>query len=187
MKQIFIIEHLEPELREWCLIEYEHISKILGKSNIWFTNIKNTKDAKKLIKFGSVFQKSVKKMNLKQACLLDPEARKTLSPKDRKYKYFIFGGILGDYPPRRRTQQELTKFLPKTAKRNLGKMQMSTDNAVYTVKKIIKGTPLNKLKFRDDIEIIINEIESTQLPFRYNIVNKKPLLSKKLISYLKGT
>ena len=35
----FIIEHLEPELYDWCLIEYEHISKIVGKENLIFTNI----------------------------------------------------------------------------------------------------------------------------------------------------
>ena len=43
-----IIEHLEPELYDWCLIEYEHISKIAGKGNLIFTNIKNKKETEKL-------------------------------------------------------------------------------------------------------------------------------------------
>ena len=40
---IYVIEHLEPKLWEWCEIEYESISKIVGKENLWFTNIKNEK------------------------------------------------------------------------------------------------------------------------------------------------
>ena len=47
MNQTYIIEHLEPELYEWCLIEYKEISKIAGKENLWFSNI-NPKDKKKL-------------------------------------------------------------------------------------------------------------------------------------------
>ena len=47
----FVIEHLESELYEWCLIEYEHISKIVGKDNLTFTNIKS-EDKKKLRDYG---------------------------------------------------------------------------------------------------------------------------------------
>jgi len=39
-KTVYIIEHLEPKLFPWCMIEYKHISKTVGKSNLWFTNIK---------------------------------------------------------------------------------------------------------------------------------------------------
>ncbi len=42
----FIIEHLEPELYPWCLIEYKHISKIVGKNNLIYTNI--NKEYKKI-------------------------------------------------------------------------------------------------------------------------------------------
>ena len=40
MKNIFVIEHLEPKLWKWCRFEYENMSKIVGKPNILFTNIK---------------------------------------------------------------------------------------------------------------------------------------------------
>src|SRR3989344_4588506 len=46
-KQIYIIEHLEQKLWPWCVIEYKHISKIAGKNNLWFTNIKK-RDIKRL-------------------------------------------------------------------------------------------------------------------------------------------
>ncbi|MBU4086076.1 MAG: hypothetical protein KKB21_00710, partial [Nanoarchaeota archaeon] len=167
MKQIFIIEHLEPELGKWCLIEYKHISKIVRKSNLWFTNIKNNKDKKKLNKLGKVFSESVSRLNLKNSCILDPESSKTLNPKESgKFNYFIFGGILGDYPPRKRTKHELTsKINFKTAKRNIGKEQMSTDNAIYTVKQIVKGKGLKKMKFQDTISIKINKILTIDLPY----------------------
>lgn len=182
---IFVIEHLEPELWHWCLIEYRHISKIVKKDNLWLTNIKK-KDSEKLMKYGKVFSSSIKDFNLKNACVLDPEANEILTPlKAKKFKYFIFGGILGDNPPKRRTNEELTKFLSSIPSFNIGNEQMSTDNAVFVVNQIIKGKSLSDIKFKDNIEIKINDVETTILPYRYALVNGKPLISKKLIRYLK--
>ncbi len=183
-KQTYIIEHLEPKLWEWCFIEYQHISEIIGKENLWFTNIKNKKDATKLRRFGKVYSESVKEMMLNNACILDPEANKTLTPGD-KYGYFIFGGILGDYPPRKRTKEELSTFLPQIEKRNIGKEQMSTDNAVFTVKQIAGGKKLSELKFVDGASIKINDFESVELPYRYNFDNGKPFMSSEIVKYLK--
>lgn len=183
---IFVIEHLEPELWPWCLIEYIHISKIVGRKNLIFTNIKNKNDAKKLSKYSLPLKKSIKDLNLPSACVLDPESPKVLTPlKARKFKYFILGGILGDNPPKRRTNEELTKFLSSIHSFNIGKEQMSTDNAVYVVKEIVKGKKLSNIKFKDNIEIKINDVETTILPYRYALLKGKPLISKKLIRYLK--
>ena len=125
-------------------------------------------------------------MQLINSCILDPDSPTLLSPNDKnKFDYFIFGGILGDYPPRKRTKAELTKFV-KGSTRNIGKLQFSTDNAVYTVHKILTGTSFNKLKFKNKVEIKINEIESVILPYKYNLINGKPLISEKLIEYLKN-
>lgn len=185
MKQIYIIEHLEPKLWPWCLIEYKHISKIAGKNNLWFTSIKK-QDIKKLKKYGKIFTKSVKDFKIKNLCILDPDANKTLIPKDTKqFKYFIFGGILGDHPPRKRTKSELSAFFKNIEKRNIGKDQLSTDNAVYVVKQICNGKELKDIKFQNEVEIIINDIESTILPFKYPLVNGKPNISTELIKYLK--
>ncbi len=184
-KPIYIIEHLEPQLFEWCLIEYEHISKIVGKRNLWFTNIKS-KDKKKLERLGRVFPKSIKEIKLNNACILDPEAKNLLKPESN-FDYYIFGGILGDYPPKKRTEIELTHFIKNAETRNIGKEQMSTDNAVYTVKQIAeKGKKFEKLKFVDGNNIKINEFETVELPYRYNLINRKPLMSPKIIKYLKN-
>src|SRR3989344_8421458 len=99
----YIIEHLEPEMFEWCLIEYGHISEIVGKENLIFTNVKKEKDRVKLKKVGAVCDKKISELgdelNLdnKKACVLSQYASKTLNANDRnKFEYFVFGGILGD-------------------------------------------------------------------------------------------
>ena len=188
---IYVIEHLEPKLWEWCEIEYKHISKIVGKDNLLITNIKSKEEQEKLKSYARVKSdgksiREIKEISLKNVCILDPEAEKELNPEDAKsFDYFIFGGILGDFPARKRTEVELTKFIPKAEKRNIGNGQFPTDNAVYVVKQIASGIPLSKMKFKDEIEVRINKIESTIFPFRYVLINNKPLISKELIAYLK--
>ena len=185
MNQIYIIEHLEPKLWAWCVIEYKHISKITGKNDVWYTNIKK-RDTKKLIKYGKVFTNSIKNIKIENSCILDPAAKKTLTSRDaKKFRYFIFGGILGDYPSRKRTKSELSILFKNAEKRNLGNDQLSTDNAVYVVKQICKGKKLKDIKFQDEVEIKINDIESTILPFKYPLVNGKPNISSDLVRYLR--
>jgi ribosome biogenesis SPOUT family RNA methylase Rps3 len=187
MKNIYIIEHLEPKLWEWCILEYEHISETVGKDNLWFTNIKDKEEAKILEKFGRVFEKSVSQLNLNGICVLDPESDKLLEPADKdNFEYFVFGGILGDYPPRKRTKDELTIHLPNCETRHIGKEQMSTDNAVFTVKQILDGKKFGELKFEDNVTIEVNEFESIDLPYRYNLVDNKLFISDKLLKRLKS-
>jgi ribosome biogenesis SPOUT family RNA methylase Rps3 len=183
----YIIEHLEPEIYPWCLTEYKNISKITGKDNLWFTNVKGkSKNSEELKNYGKVIKESVANLNLKNACVLDPEASKLLEPKEAKsFDYFIFGGILGDYPPRKRTTPELTSKIKNAEARNIGKKQFSTDNAVLVVKNILSGTPLDKMEFINNLVIHINKIESIELPYCYPIINGKPQISKELVAFLK--
>ncbi|MBI4140254.1 hypothetical protein HY485_00290 [Candidatus Woesearchaeota archaeon] len=175
----FIIEHLEKKVYPWCVIEYKHISSIVGKKNLWITNNSDTK----LKKCARLFRKSVKTMKLEKTCVLDPDADKELKPNDaKKFQYFVFGGILGDYPPRKRTKKELKI---KSERRNLGKQQMATDNAVYVAKEILNGRKLSKLQFQDGVEIKTGKKESVQLPYKYVLVKGKPLICKELINRLK--
>ncbi|MBI1936283.1 hypothetical protein HYS31_07640 [Candidatus Woesearchaeota archaeon] len=185
----FIIEHLEPELFEWCTIEYWHISKTVGKNNLVFTNIKNQKDAKKFKKYGKVYEKSISELGFGNVCILSQYAKRSLKKSDNlKFKYFVFGGILGDSPAKKRTEdiaKELKKHKIKFEERNLGDKQMPTDVAVYAAKKILEGKSLKDLKFIDEVEIEINENESVHLPFRYIVENNKLIISGKLLEYLR--
>lgn len=177
----FIIEHLEPEVYKWCFLEYKHISSIVGKENLWITNIK---DGSKLNNCAKIFKESVSKINLKKVCVLDPEADKELLPVDAKnFDFFVFGGILGDYPPRKRTKDKLK--LKNAERRSLGKEQMATDNAVFVVKEILSGKKLSDLRFQDGFELDIKEGESVQLPYKYVLVDGKPLICEALVQMLK--
>ncbi len=177
----FVLEHLEPELFEWCIVEYEEISKTVGKNNLLFTNIKE--DSDKLNSLGAVKKESVVKLKLNNACVLDPEASQELSPSD-EFDYLIFGGILGDNPPRKRTEDELSSKI-NLPKKNLGKKQMSTDTAVKVAKLIVDGKKLSEIKFIDSPEIEIADGESVELPYRYLSKEGKPLIPAKIIEILK--
>lgn len=181
---IYIIEHREPRLWRWCEIEYESISKTVGKDNLLFTNIRN--GTKKLARYGEVLNVSVKELNLKKACILDPAASKELTPQEaRSFDCFVFGGILGDRKLNKRTEKEVSALLPNAQRRNIGKLQFSTDNAVFVTHEIVRGKKLKDIPFQNHITIQINKIESVDLPYLYPLVNYKPRISPKLITYLK--
>ncbi|MBW2967970.1 hypothetical protein KY362_05785, partial [Candidatus Woesearchaeota archaeon] len=138
----YIIEHMEPELFPWCLIEYRHMAEAVGKDNLMITNVR--KDELDLIDFCEAREESAAILGLKNMCILDPEAPDTLEPDDRKrFSYLIFGGILGNDPPQARTKE---LQIPNAERRNLGKAQLPTDNAVMVAKLIIDGTPLDRLE-----------------------------------------
>lgn len=186
----YLIENLEQRLYRWCLLEYEHISETVGKDNLIFTNVKTKIQRDKLSKLGKVYKESIKQLTYsefkdKKLALLDADTEKALSPKDsEEFDILVFGGILGDNPPRQRTKKELGSLnLPL---RNLGNKQMPTDTAVCVAKKIIGGTPINNLTFKDEIEIDIKEGESIILPFRFLVEDGKPFISKKLLKYIKA-
>jgi len=178
---MFIIEHLEPKVFKWCVLEYSHISKWVGKQNLFFTNTRSAV----LKKFGKVEPRSIKKLHFEKACVLDPESKTTLTPKiAKKYDYFIFGGILGDDPPKERTKVELTKFLPYPSF-NLGKAQMSTDTAVIVTKMICDGKKLSEIEFQQGIVIKVNEYEEVHLPYKYLLKSGKPLLAPGIADMLR--
>lgn len=163
------------------------MSKITGKGNIIFANIKNKKGLLKLKKLGNALKESVftLKLNKNKACVLDPGSDKTLTPAiAKKFNYFIFGGILGNYPPEKRTGKLLTKKSDFKSF-NIGKKQMSTDNAVLAVKLIADGIPLEKIKFKDNIKIKTGENEEVILPYRYVVLNGKIFISEELLRSLK--
>lgn len=185
----YILEHLEPKLFSWCKIEYEHISNILGKENLIFSNIKTQSQREYLTKLGTVYKESIRQLaetqfKHKKICLLDSQAEKTLAPDDSKiFDMLVLGGILGDNPPKHRTILELG--LLRAEQRNMGDRQMPTDTAAYVAKEILLGKKIDEFEFIDEIEIELKKGESVILPFRYVVVDGNILLSGKLIEYLK--
>ncbi len=192
-KPKIIIEHLESKPSKWLLIEYKHASRLVGKDNILFSNVKDPSLYRFLLDYGIVYRESVIELEdkLKNIIVLDPKADLELKPQEIDDNTFIvIGGILGDHPPRGRTWELLTSKLKRAKPRNIGKHQFSIDGAVYMALKVAEGLRINdipiivgykiKMKVSPGIE---HEIE---LPYAYPLVDGKPLISNELIRYLKG-
>lgn len=179
----FIIEHLDDEVFEWCVLEYRHISEIIGKENLIITNVPKN-EVNKVKDLGEVHTESIINLKFGKCCLLEMNADKELITNDKNnFEYFIFGGILGDNPPQGRTKV-LHKL--KCDMRNLGKEQMSTDTAVLVTNMILDGKKMNEIEFKDTIELETNDREEVILPYRYVIKNGKPVLPKGLFEMLKN-
>ncbi|MFH1439400.1 MAG: SAM-dependent methyltransferase [Candidatus Woesearchaeota archaeon] len=201
----YIIEHLDKRLYKWCFLEYKHAAEIVGKANIIFTNVSGKKSVEKLSVFGKVYTESLVDTNIldnNKICILDLNADKMLTTKDKdKFDYFVFGGIMGDYPPQNRTKTIAESLKEKEKKdgtkihfekRHMGKEQMSTDTAVLAAKMIIEdGKNFSEIKFKDTIIIPINDCEEVELPFRYVVDDEnhenseKVILPKGLLEFLK--
>ena len=131
-------------------------------------------------------------------CLLDPKAPLPLSVCDagvrassasaahggaQPFTHFLFGGILGDDPPRDRTASLRLLGFPG---RHLGPVQMSTDTALGVTKRVVEdgqrlaiadvdGQPgadtaqdgRGALSWVDQPELDFGRGESVELPYRY--------------------
>lgn len=184
---LFVIEHLEPKLSDWLLIEYRHVVQIVGRERSLITNVKKKDELRKLAKITRVESERVQDLfKQKELIVLDPQARKCLSPKDfHGMRAVVIGGILGENPPLGRTKLFLTKFLPKAKSRNLGKHQFAIDGAAYLAKRVFEGERVEEIPIQLGVEIQIDEGYSTYLPYAYPLVSGKPLISEDLIAYLK--
>ncbi|KAG5950381.1 hypothetical protein E4U53_005184 [Claviceps sorghi] len=170
----FIVEHLDPELGPWSELEYIAIAKETKQSHGTFILSSLPRDFKvpATLKDISAFtpeHRGVEELyagNKEKVCLLDPSAEKDLSPEDgNTFDAFLFGGILGDDPPRDRTSELRKKGFQG---RRLGPKQMTTDTAVRVTRMVVQdGISLEKVPHVDFPELKFNEHESTQMPFRY--------------------
>lgn len=189
----YVIEHMEEGFSSWVRLEYRAISKEVGSSGLFLTSIKPTVQVPEEI--SSVCTSTPLEVtqlkeidanfDISKVCLLDPSAEQELVPEDAaKFDYFLFGGILGDHPPRDRTG-ELRKL--GFAGRHLGKTQMTTDTAVRVTQRVIEnGQKLDEIDYIDFPELRFNKHESTEMPFRY-IKNDKgePIMPEGMFELIK--
>ncbi|KAF2018050.1 DUF431-domain-containing protein [Aaosphaeria arxii CBS 175.79] len=170
----FVVEHLDPELEAWSSLEYANIAKECHSSGARFLlssvpqSLKlpqNLQGAEGL----TVENRGIEEIYAAQkdkVCLLDPAASKDLSPEDGDdFDIFLFGGILGDDPPRDRTSELRKKGYQG---RRLGPIQMTTDTAVRVTRMIVQErVPVDKIVYLDHPEIKVSKNETTEMPFRY--------------------
>ena len=186
MKQFtYIIEHMEPDFKGWCLLEYANIARNVSKLILSQCPIVEKPPTLTKVEFSAESVNDWPEEQQKRILLLDPDSKVELSPEDyTNYDYLLFGGILGDDPP-----QDRTRLLREMgfATRHLGPVQMTTDTAVLVAQQIIEfQKQLSTLKFCDRPDVKLGKHSSVELPFRY-LANDdgKPRLPDGLLDLIK--
>jgi len=192
---------MEPEIGAWSTLEYIAIASETRATGSKFylsslqpqlaSNLPENLQAMLSLHGDSSFVATTQDLETlsgvpkERVCLLDPHASVTLSPEDGdKFDWFVFGGILGDDPPRDRTA-ELRKY--GYDGRNLKKLQMTTDTAVRVTRIVVEERKkLDDIPYVDYPEFQINKNESTQMPFRYVKDDKgMPVMPKGMMELIK--
>lgn len=111
-RHVFIVEHLDPELEAWQKLEYNTIYRECSDahSDLLLTGLADptrlARDIQLTIPLSNLLADSVETLyadpqKKRRVCLLDPKGEKDISPADgEEFDVFLFGGILGDHPPR---------------------------------------------------------------------------------------
>ncbi|SCU94225.1 LADA_0G07316g1_1 [Lachancea dasiensis] len=199
----YIIEHMEQGFSEWVTLEYAQIIRDLGPSNLILSSLpEGTQESdipSKLREMGlqwttrplteiNVAFPELPSLKEKRVCLLDPRAKEDLQPRDANdFDYFVFGGILGDHPPRDRTTELLKAYPDLLVGKRLGDKQMTTDTAIRTTQLIIeRQKEFQQIEFIDYPEFRFNKNEATEMPFRYILnADNKPILPEGMLELIK--
>lgn len=150
----YVVEHMEEGIFPWVLLEYLAVSRdVGGRENFFLTSMKQslydslpqelvandeheaaaTMTTNEVIAIPEVAEAA----KLGRVCLLDPGAAEELEPADGdQFDWYVFGGILGDHPPRDRTA-ELRRY--GFTGRRLGPVQMTTDTAIRVTKMVVEN------------------------------------------------
>ena len=119
--------------------------------------------------------------------VLDLWARRDLEPWEAKVaECFVVGGIMGDYPPRRRGLI-LSAMFDWAARRRLGEGQLSVDGTVKVLTMVWSGLRLGEIRFTDSPSMEVNTPMGSivvTLPFRYPLKDEKPWISPGLARLL---
>lgn len=189
----FVVEHLDPELGPWSALEYKTIANESWQAGCEFilSSVPNSLlSSEELKEVGANARGDSVEVYFshkkEKICLLDPAAKQELEPEDGKnFDVFLFGGILGDDPPRDRTSELRKKgFIG----RRLGPVQMTTDTAVRVTRLVVlEGKKLDDISYVDFPELQLDEHESTEMPFRYVTNNDgKPIMPNGMLELIKA-
>ncbi|RDW61096.1 putative DUF431 protein [Coleophoma cylindrospora] len=189
----YIVEHLDDELGPWSELEYITIAKESHEAGSKFclSSVPPALELPAVLTAVPGFTadgSSVETLYAEdkaRVCLLDPSATKELSPEDGEiFDVFLFGGILGDDPPRDRTSELRKKGFQG---RRLGPIQMTTDTAVRVTRMIVQSKiPLDQISYIDNPELVVNKNESTEMPFRYvKGEDGQPIMPKGMVELIK--
>jgi ribosome biogenesis SPOUT family RNA methylase Rps3 len=197
-KHTFIVEHMDPELEKWQILEYSTIASecTAASSQFILSGLpKHVSDLSQVEQSPSSVDDLVSSAGIpkERVCLLDPRGESDLAPEDGdKFDVFVFGGILGDDPPRDRTAELRVKGF---GGRRLGKEQLTTDTAARVTRIVVQEksefvmffflvlffcsntrrnlltlcvkVPLAEVPYVDRPSIQVSAAESVEMPFKY--------------------
>ncbi|KKY25723.1 hypothetical protein UCRPC4_g01636 [Phaeomoniella chlamydospora] len=189
----FIVDHLDEELGPWSELEYKCIAKESHDAGCQFVLSSVPQESEITRQLSSIAHAQLKHEGVEtlyaesknRVCLLDPAGKQELSPEDgERFDVFLFGGILGDDPPRDRTSELRKKGFEG---RRLGPKQMTTDTAVRVTRIVVQQkVPLEDIPYLDYPELKLDEHESTEMPFRYvKNENGKPVMPEGMIDLIR--
>jgi len=188
----YVIEHMEEDedspdsIPPWVKLEYAHMRTLAGpNAEVHFTHLSKSSSESLTSTFIGDYSGNYSPsrlfchqagvldlmknigVSIGRVCLLDPKSEHELLPEDGdgRFEWFLFGGILGDDPPRDRTSELRVYGFPT---RHLGPTQMTTDTALGVTKLVVEDKmPLDKIPYVDYPTIKFNSKESVEMPFRY--------------------
>ncbi len=195
-KPIIAVEHCEDHLGRWLLYEYEDVVRLAGRERVVFTNVRRRDWCERLSRLARCYEESVVELRgvlwsePREVLVLDPRAPEPLKTEDtRRVRVVVVGGILGDHPPRGRTEKCITSRLAGALTRNLGPHQLSIDGAVYVYLRVEEGAELGKIPLVVNptlrFNVLGSEVEVT-LPFAYPLVGGKPLIPEGVLRLLRS-
>ncbi len=180
------IEHLEPVYSLWLIYEYINASRF-QRGGIAYTNIGNPRVRRILSRYGYVYKERIGDIvDKERLIILDPNAEKDIEYNEIGDKILVIGGILGDNPPRGRTEKLLWSRYRGAIRRRMGIGQMSIDSSVYVASKILEGYSLNDIDFIEGLTIE-TDLDVIILPYRYPLENGEPIISpviRKIIQFI---
>lgn len=191
--KVFVVEHLDPELGPWSGLEYKTIAEESRQAGCEFilSSVPESLLASEELRQVGAHAKTESVENYfadrkDRICLLDPQAAEELQPDDaERFDVFLFGGILGDDPPRDRTSELRKKGFTG---RRLGPKQMTTDTAVRVTRMVVlQHKQLDAIPYVDFPELKLGEHESTEMPFRYVVDDKgQPIMPAGMVELIKA-
>ena len=100
-----------------------------------------------------------------RVCFMDMRGESKLQPADAaQFQFVIFGGILGDHPPRDKAKEFRSNF---SNVRSLGPTQMTTDTALLVCREILEeGKNIESLKFIEEPLIPTDNVVRRYLDLR---------------------
>lgn len=184
-----IIENREPAISDWLLAEYGH------SASIWpgtvFTNVTDGGMAAALQTMGRPVAADVLGYTGGKGCIiLDHQSEVELGPDDfNDADFIVVGGILGYDKPMGRTREFITSRFDRDNNRfrNLGKVQLTIDSAVFVARAIFLGASLGELDITTEVEVKWDDVHSTILPYGYPVVDGRVLLTPGLVDILRQT